>query len=72
MLTHNRELHEVNLGWHPRAEELLWCPDLQQPKRSQNGQENVRYRNDVKRAGVRRLTGLVAAHAPWLRIRYAF
>jgi DNA repair photolyase len=72
MLTHNRELHEVNLGWHPKAEELLWRPDLQQPKRSQNGQENVRYRNDVKRAGVRRLSELVAAHAPWLRIRYAF
>jgi spore photoproduct lyase family protein len=72
MLTHNRELHEVNLGWHPKAEELLWRPDLQQPERSQNGQLNVRYRNDVKRAGVRRLSALVARHAPWLRIRYAF
>ena len=72
MLTHNRELHEVNLGWHPKAEELLWRPELQQPKRSQNGQWNVRYRNDVKRAGVQRLAELVAAHAPWLRIRYAF
>jgi len=51
MLTHNRDLHEVNLGWHPKAEELLWRPDIQQPKRSQNGQWNVRYRNDVKRAG---------------------
>ncbi|MGY1743974.1 spore photoproduct lyase family protein [Blastococcus sp. SYSU D00695] len=72
MLTHNRDLHEVNLGWHPRAEELLWRPELQQPKRSQNGQWNVRYRNDVKRAGVERLRELVARHAPWLRIRYAF
>ncbi len=72
MLTRNRDLHEVNLGWHPRAEDLLWRPDLQQPKRSQNGQWNVRYRNDVKRAGVTRLQELVAAHAPWLRIRYAF
>jgi spore photoproduct lyase family protein len=72
LLTHNRDLHEVNLGWHPRAEDLLWRPDLQQPKRSQNGQWNVRYRNDVKRAGVERLRELVAASAPWLRIRYAF
>ncbi|GAB3301121.1 spore photoproduct lyase family protein [Geodermatophilus aquaeductus] len=72
MLTHNRDLHEVNLGWHPKAEDLLWRPDLQQPKRSQNGQWNVRYRNDVKRAGVERLQELVAHHAPWLRIRYAF
>jgi spore photoproduct lyase family protein len=72
LLTHNRDLHQVNLGWHPRAEELLWRPDLQQPKRSQNGSWNVRYRNDVKRAGVARVQELVAALAPWLRIRYAF
>ncbi|MBB3082996.1 spore photoproduct lyase family protein [Geodermatophilus sabuli] len=72
MLTHNRELHEVNLGWHPRAEELLWRPDLQQPKRSQNGQWNVRYRNDVKRAGLDRLQTLIARWTPWLRVRYAF
>ena len=37
MLTHNRDLHEVNLGWHPKAEDALWRPDLQQPKRSQTG-----------------------------------
>ncbi|HEX2075048.1 MAG TPA: spore photoproduct lyase family protein, partial [Geodermatophilus sp.] len=72
LLTHNRDLHEVNLGWHPKAEELLWRPDLQQPKRSQNGQRNVRYRTAVKRAGVQRLTGLAGRLAPWLRIRYAF
>ena len=71
-LTHNRDLHEVNLGWHPRGEELLWRPEIQQPKRSGNGQDNVRYRNDVKRAGVARLTALLAAHAPWLDVRYAF
>jgi spore photoproduct lyase family protein len=72
MMTHNKDLHEVNLGWHPQAEELLWRPELQQPKRSQNGQWNVRYRNGVKRAGVDRLQELIAAHAPWLRVRYAF
>jgi DNA repair photolyase len=72
LLTHNRDLHEVNLGWHPKAEDLIWRPDIQQPKRSQNGQWNVRYRNDVKRAAVERITSLIAAHAPWLRVRYAF
>jgi spore photoproduct lyase family protein len=72
MLTHNEGLHEVNLGWHPKAEDLLWRPELQQPKRSQNGQLNVRYRNDVKRAAVDRLQQLIGQHAPWLRIRYAF
>ncbi|MFB7084552.1 spore photoproduct lyase family protein [Streptomyces sp. NPDC056296] len=72
MLTHNRELHEVNLGWHPRAEEVLWRPELQQAKRSENGALNVRYRNDVKAGAVERLRALVAARAPWLRVRYAF
>lgn len=72
LLTHNEGLHEVNLGWHPTAEEVLWRPDLQQPKRSENGAVNVRYRNGVKRAGVEQVRALVARHAPWLRIRYAF
>jgi hypothetical protein len=72
MLTHNRDLHEVNLGWHPKAEDALWRPELQQAKRSQTGMWNVRYRNDVKRAGVQAVTDLIAANAPWLRVRYAF
>ncbi|MCX5077539.1 spore photoproduct lyase family protein [Streptomyces sp. NBC_00513] len=72
MLTHNKDLHDLNLGWHPRAEEALWRPDLQQPKRSQNGSLNVRYRGGVKAEAVETMRTLVAAHAPWLRIRYAF
>jgi hypothetical protein len=51
---------------------VLWRPELQQAKRSESGMWNVRYRNDRKREGVRALQDLVAAHAPWLRIRYAF
>jgi spore photoproduct lyase family protein len=72
MLTHNKDLHEVNLGWHPKAEDVLWRPDLQQAKRSQSGMWNVRYRNDHKRDGVQTLQDLIALHAPWLRVRYAF
>jgi len=72
MLTHNEALHEVNLGWHPQAEAALWRPDLQESKTSQNGQLNVRYRADVKRAAVARLRALIAQHAPWLTVRYAF
>ncbi|MFH7598744.1 spore photoproduct lyase family protein [Streptomyces racemochromogenes] len=72
MLTHNEGLHDLNLGWHPRAEEVLWQPGLQQPKRSENGSWNVRYRNGVKARAVETLRALVAARAPWLRIRYAF
>nr|WP_206027635.1 spore photoproduct lyase family protein [Rhodococcus kroppenstedtii] len=72
MLTHNRDLHEVNLGWHPKAERVLWTPETQQAKRSQNGALNVRYRNDVKAAAVARLTDIIAERAPWLTVRYAF
>lgn len=72
MLTHNKPLHEVNLGWHPRAEDLLWQPAAQETKRSQNGALNVRYSLDIKRESLARIRQLLAAHAPWLRIRYAF
>ncbi|MFI7319104.1 spore photoproduct lyase family protein [Streptomyces venezuelae] len=72
MLTHNAGLHEVNLGWHPKAEELLWQPDAQETKRSQNGALNVRYSQEIKRQALARLHQLLAEHAPWLRIRYAF
>ncbi len=71
-LTHNDRLHEVNLGWHPKAEQVLWRPDLQQPKRSQTGGWNVRYRRGFKGAAVREFTALVARRLPYCEIRYAF
>ena len=72
LLTHNAGLHEVNLGWHPKAEELLWRPDLQEPKRSQTGGVNVRYRVAWKRVWIDRLLALMAEKVPWLTVRYAF
>jgi spore photoproduct lyase len=71
-LTHNDRLHEVNLGWHPKAEELLWRPDIQQPKRSQTGGLNVRYRSGWKGAWVAQLEQLIADRLPSCRVRYAF
>lgn len=71
-LTHNERLHEVNTGWHPKAEELLWRPDLQESKVSQNGAVNVRYRAGMKSQLVERFRELVADHLPSCRIRYAF
>ena len=29
-LTHNKQLHEVNMQWHPKAEGYLWTPETQQ------------------------------------------
>jgi spore photoproduct lyase len=71
-LTHNEGLHDVNMGWHPTGEDLLWRPDLQQLKRSQSGQWNVRYKSPWKGRWVQQLTDLIAETLPDCRIRYAF
>ncbi|HVI01029.1 MAG TPA: spore photoproduct lyase family protein [Enhygromyxa sp.] len=71
-LTHNQQLHEVNLRWHPKAEALLWRPELQESKRSQTGGDNLRYKSGAKRALVRELCEQITEHLPYCRIRYAF
>ena len=48
------------------------APDVQEPKRSQNGQVNVRYKTPWKRTWVERFRALVTEHMPYCRIRYAF
>ena len=72
LLTHNAALHEVNLGWHPKAEEVLWQPALQETKRSENGAVNVRYRAHEKRGYVEELLAILREEIPWCRVRYAF
>ncbi len=71
-LTHNEALHLVNLGWHPAAESLLWTPENQEAKESEQGQRNVRYRAGTKGRYVRALTALLAEELPYCRVRYAF
>lgn len=71
-LTHNAQLHEVNLGWHPKAEALLWTPEIQETKTSQMGGENVRYRHGFKGRQIAELRALLAAKMPYCGVRYAF
>jgi spore photoproduct lyase len=71
-LTHNEALHEINLGWHPRAEEYLWTPDNQEKKVSERGGSNLRYKRGYKGAMVAEFCDLVAEKLPYCRIRYAF
>jgi spore photoproduct lyase family protein len=71
-LTHNEDLHQVNLGWHPKGEELLWTPGNQEVKRSENGAINVRYRHQLKARAIDELRALMAERIPYCRIRYAF
>ena len=72
-LTHTKELHEVNLGWHPEGEKVLWRPEIQEHKTSQaSGERVLRYERNLKRGLVREFRDLLARHAPYCRIRYAF
>ncbi len=72
MLTHNAGLHAVNLGWHPKAEALLWRPDIQETKRSEGGGDNLRYRTGWKGKWLTRFRALLAERLPYCTVRYAF
>jgi spore photoproduct lyase len=72
-LTHDDELHEVNLRWHPKAEELLWRPEWQEHKIAQiSGDRVLRYRLHIKQRAVRELCDLLRATLPYCSVRYAF
>ncbi|WP_207534065.1 spore photoproduct lyase family protein [Desertivirga arenae] len=71
-LTHNQQLHEVNLNWHPKAEDVLWRPEIQEVKYSQTGGRNVRYKRNLKKELVESLVDLVKEELPYCGIRYAF
>jgi spore photoproduct lyase len=72
MLTHNAQLHDVNLGWHPRAEDLLWRPDIQETKISEGGGANLRYRARWKGVWLNRFKALLRECLPYCPVRYAF
>ena len=71
-LTHNEKLHQVNLGWHPKGEELLWKPELQEIKYSQMGGRNLRYKRSLKAGLVAEFSRLLKERLPECQIRYAF
>jgi len=71
-LTHNEKKHHDNLAAGLDGEHLLWVPQIQEEKRSQFGGVNIRYRRDIKRAGVERFKQLMAEEIPWCNIRYIF
>lgn len=87
-LTHNEKLHDLNMQWHPKAEEqFLWRhweseedktynrfghKVIQQKKLSQNGMVNLRYKNQYKQEGIETLKQLMQKYVPYCRVRYAF
>src|SRR5215204_2013914 len=72
-LTHTKELHEVNLGWHPNGERRIWRPDFQEHKLSQaSGDKALRYERNLKRRLVLEFKDLLKERLPYCEIRYAF
>lgn len=71
-LTHNEFLHNINMQWHPKAEDMLWRPTLQETKFSENGGRNVRYKSGIKRGYVQTMVDMVHRQLPYCAIRYAF
>ena len=71
-LTHNDKLHDINLGWHPKGEEYLWTPELQETKYSETGGRNLRYKRGFKSDIVESFCTLLMKTLPACRIRYAF
>jgi spore photoproduct lyase family protein len=71
-LTHNYWQHQTNLDINPKAEEVLWRPDIQETKRSQFGGINVRYQHQLKARLIDEFKALQGEVIPWCPIRYIF
>ncbi len=71
-LTHNEQLHEINMKWHPKGEELLWTPQWQERKESLNGQTNLRYKWQGKAQMIDIFKQISAKEIPYCGIRYIF
>lgn len=71
-LTHNKDLHTLNQVWHPRAEKLLWRPDLQEEKVSTYGGNNLRYTWYNKKQYIFLFRNLLSKYLPNTQVRYIF
>lgn len=70
-LTHNENLHKINLGAGlDRAEQFMWVPNLQEEKISEYGGNNVRYKNKIKY--INQFKDVFQTHYPLENIRYIF
>jgi spore photoproduct lyase len=71
-LTHNENKHQYNLDNNISGEHLIWQPDLQEPKTSQYGGRNIRYKHNLKANYINKWTELHNKIIPWNTIRYIF
>lgn len=71
-LTHNVDKHQANLANGLSGEDLIWKPKLQEPKISQYGGNNLRYKAKNKAKYIKEFTELHDKIIPWNTIRYIF
>jgi spore photoproduct lyase len=71
-LTHNEKKHLYNLANNIQGEDMLWRPEIQEPKKSQYGGDNIRYKHQLKSNYVYQFKALHNAIIPWNTIRYIF
>jgi spore photoproduct lyase len=71
-LTHNENKHQYNTEWKKPGENLLWTPNIQEPKESEFGGKNIRYKRNMKRDFVNKFMELHSEIIPWNIIRYIF
>lgn len=73
MLTHNKNLHDINLQKGLlKEEQFLWIPSIQEEKISQYGGNNVRYKKDLKSKLIEEFKELHNKNNSWCTIRYIF
>lgn len=71
-LTHNDNMHKLNISENPKAEQFLWRPHIQEPKTSQHGGKNIRYKHELKTQFVNQFKELHQSILDWQEIRYIF
>lgn len=71
-LTHNKSKHLYNLNHNLPGENLLWNPTIQEPKKSQYGGDNLRYKLKYKQQWIEQFKELHNSVIPWNKIRYCF
>ena len=68
-LTHNKKMHIIN---NEEIERLLWKPSIQETKISQYGNENIRYKYELKRRFIDSFLNAHEKEIPWQKVRYIF
>ena len=71
-LTHNKNKHIDNLNNNVKGEDLLWNPEIQENKISQDGGINIRYKHNLKYQYIDEFKKIHNEIIPWNVIRYIF